>query len=91
MEDNQNLMRKPFEPQKLEEDRKKDTFTVRVNDAERKWLEEIKEDLNVASDSSALKFAAFVGRNVLHRTFGRKILRYLFKKERQKLEDFRDF
>lgn len=86
------LPKKPFVSYTLDEDKKdKDIFTVRINKEERGWLEEVKEDLNVKSDSKALKIAAFVGRNVLHAIFSRQILRYLFKKERQKLEDFKNF
>ena len=68
---------------------KTDVFTVRMNFEERAMLEEIKEDLNINSDSKALKSAAVIGRNVLHGTFGKKLLRYLFINERQKLTDFR--
>jgi hypothetical protein len=84
------LEKPPFVKQHLE--KKADTFTVRLNKEERAWLEEIKEDLNVPSDSKALKIAALtIGRNVLHSTFTRPLLRYLFKKDRSKLEDYRDF
>lgn len=81
----------PFVRQTLGEKSKEDTFTVRVNDEERKMLEEIKEVLNIKSDGKALKIAARVGYNVLHTTFGRELLLYLFKKERLKLEDFKNF
>jgi len=68
-----------------------DTFTIRLNEKERVWLEEIKEDLNIAQDGRALKLCAWIGRNVLHSLFGRRFMKYLFKKERSKLEDFKDF
>lgn len=71
--------------------KKKNVFTVRVNDEERKLLEELKEVLNVASDGKALKIGALVGLNVLHSTFTRPVLKYLFKKDRIKLEDYKDF
>lgn len=80
----------PFRKYKLGE--KADTFTVRLNEEERKLLEELKEDLNINSDSKALKVSGLIiGRNVLHSTFGRSLLKYLFKKDRQKLEDFKNF
>jgi len=88
------IKKKPFTSYTLEEDKKeeKDTFTVRVNKQERKELEELKEDLNIKSDSKALKLAGLtIGRNVLHSTFTRPLLKYLFSKERQKLEDFKSF
>ena len=83
----------PFVPTKLEEERKdtKEVFTVRVNQEERTWLEEIKEDLNTPSDSKALKIAAYIGKNVLQGTFSRPILRFLFKKDRVKLEDYKNY
>jgi hypothetical protein len=73
------------------EEKKKDTFTVTVNVEERKNLEEIKEVLNIKSDSRALKIAAWIGQKALLSTFGTPILTYLFKKDRQKLEDFKNF
>ncbi len=59
-------------------------ISVRLNDEERAWLNEIKEDLGINSDSRALKVAAMAGKNVLQTMFTRKILRYLFKKKVQK-------
>ena len=86
------LPKEPFRTYTLDEDKKsKDIFTVRVNKEERELLEQIKEDLNIKSDGKALKIAALIGKNVLHNTFTRPILKYLFKKERQKLEDFKNF
>lgn len=81
----------PFVRQTLGDDPKADTFTVRLNPEERAMLEELKELLNVAQDSKALKIAARVGLNVLQRTFSKELLAYLFKKERTKLEDFKNF
>ena len=66
-------------------------ISVRLNDTERAWLEEFKEDLNIKSDSKALKTAALIGKNVLQGMLGRKILRYLFKNDREKLEDYKNF
>lgn len=86
---------KPFEKQTLDEEKpqnnKERIFTMRLNLEEQKWLEEIKEDLNIKSDAKAMKFAAVVGRNVLQTLFGRSILRYLFKKDRVKLEHYKNF
>ena len=85
---------KPFQAQRLEEERAKDksrVIPVRVNKEEATWLEEIKEDLNIKSDGKALKTAAFIGRNVLQAQLGRPLLKYLFKNDRQKLEDFKNF
>jgi len=94
MEDNENMIRKPFQATKLEEDREPKElrpFTVRLNKEERMWLDELKEDLNISSDGKALKLGAFIGRNVLQAQFTRPVLRYLFKKERKKLSDEKTF
>jgi len=87
------LDRAPFTRTKLDEEREEEgeTITVRLNEEERRLLEEIKEDLNIASDSKALKMSAFIGSNVLQGTFSRPVLRYLFKKERKRLEDIKSF
>lgn len=86
-----SIEKPPFIRQTLGDDPKADTFTVRLNPEERAMLEELKELLNVAQDSKALKIAARVGLNVLQRTFSKELLAYLFKKERTKLEDFKNF
>jgi hypothetical protein len=81
------LEKKPFVRYNLEDNSKYSIFTVRLNSEEQAWLQEIKEDLNIHSNSKALKFAAFLGKNVLQAMFSRKILQYLFKKKRPKLTD----
>lgn len=78
----------PFQTTKLEEEREGgQVFSVRINKQERVWLDEVKEDLNIKSDSKALKTAAFIGRNVTQAIFTRKLLKYLFKDSRVKLEE----
>lgn len=88
-----SIEKKPFVNYTLEEDKKenKEIFTVRINKEERAWLEELKEDLNIKSDSKALKIGALIGKNVIQAQFTRPILRYLFKKDRLKLEEFKSF
>jgi len=84
----------PFVPFTLEEEKQltpKKVFSVRMNEQEVLWLEEIKEDLNIKSDSRALKFSAWAGKNVLQRTFSRKILKYLFNPNREKLTDYKNY
>ena len=84
----------PFVPYKLEEEREitpEKVFSIRLNKEEALWLEELKEDLNIKSDGKALKISAFIGKNVLQSLLGRKNLRYLFKKEREKLSDFKNY
>lgn len=85
------LPKEPFRAYSLKEEREPDKYgrpiSIRLNAEERAWLNEIKEDLDLKNDSRALKIAAFCGKNVLQTMFSRKILRYLFKKDRQKKED----
>jgi len=76
----------------LDEERAPGTvLRVRFNEAELKMLEEFKQDLNIAEDSTALKAALEVARNVLQSTFGRELLRWLFKNDRPKLSDRKRF
>ena len=81
----------PFYRTTLGDKPKMDTFTVRLNESERVMLDHAKKDLDIKADSTALKFLAKKGLNVLHRTFGTKEIRYLFKKDRQRLSDFENF
>lgn len=80
-----------FNRSNLGEKPKYDTFTVRVNDSERRMLQHAKKDLDIKGDSSVIKFLAKVGLNVLHKTFGTNEIRYLFKKDRQRYSDYKNF
>lgn len=62
-------------------------FTVRLNAEEYKQLKEDMKDFNIKTESTTLKFLAECGRNVLHGTFGRNKLRWLFSPKRIKLEE----
>jgi hypothetical protein len=81
----------PFVKMTEGEKPKLDTFTVRLNDTERVWLNELKKDLDIKGDSTALKFLAEIGGKVLHNTLGAKNTRYLFKKDRKRLSDYENF
>lgn len=87
------IKKKAFRKYKLDEEKQNekntDLFTCRLNAEERKMLEEIKECLNIKSDSKALKISARVGLNVLQATFTKPILQYLTSKERLRLDEFR--
>ena len=83
----------PFEPYRLEEEKKGDTskvFPMRLNQQEQAMAKELMILFNVKSPVTAIKFAAEVGRNVLHGTFGADLVKRLFAKERVKLEDYND-
>lgn len=81
------LVNQPFIRQKLDDEPRADTFTVRMNKEEREMLESAKQILNIPFDSKALKFCARVGLNVLLTTFGKEGMAYLLSQERRKLEE----
>lgn len=79
------------QPERFVEERDKDkskVFTVRLNQGEQDMCIELMKMFNMKSPISALKAAAIVGRNVLHNTFSADFLRYMFSKERVRLEDY---
>lgn len=88
-----SIEKKPFVSYTLDEEKdqgKSRTFTVRINEQEAKWLEEAKEIFDISSDSQILKELAWLGRNVLHGHFRAPFLKYLFKKDRKRLSDFKN-
>lgn len=60
------------------------TLSVRLNAEEQAMVKKIKELLNLTSDGTALKIGAEVGLNVLHGSFGMKILRFLTSDSRKR-------
>lgn len=81
-----------FRSYTLDEDKPDDIITtIRLNPDEQEALEKLKEILDVKSDAKALKFAALISLNVIQHTFGPKMARYLFKNERQRLSDYKNF
>lgn len=56
----------PFTRNKLDEEERRDTFTVALNKAERDALERSKETLEQEKDSTALKQLAWIGAKVIH-------------------------
>ena len=81
---------KPFTPYKLENERETNSIviTIRVNKEEQTLIKQIKELLNINSDSKALKLSAKIGLNVIQNTFGNKIIKYLCKEKRERLTDY---
>lgn len=60
------LKHKPFTRTKLDEEKRRDTFTVSLNDEERSQLEDCKKVLNQEKDSTAIKQLASIGAKVIH-------------------------
>lgn len=82
------LPKVPFKSYTLDEERekpKRDIISVSLNPQERIILNEFKRQSLIHLDSTALKFLAFVGANVIHSTLGPQNLRYLASKDRIKL------
>lgn len=85
------ITKKPFRIYSSEEEitgKKKNSWTrsVRVNAEEQKDIDYLKKAFNVHMDGTALKIGARIARNVLHSTFGAKILKYLTDPNRRRLE-----
>ena len=72
----------PFVRQTLGDKPKIDSFAVRLNEDERKWLEEDKRILEQEKDSTALKQLALLGHFVLHDPKIGAILGVVFKNKR---------
>lgn len=72
---------KPFEPQRLEEERKKDSgevITIRLNAEEREMLNDCKKVIQQAKDGSAIKSMMRIGAFVIHSKKIRFIIDTLF-------------
>lgn len=67
---------------KYHAEKKRDTFTVALNEEERKLLEQCKQQLEQTKDSTALKQLAWIGAKVTHEEKIQYILSSLFKNKR---------
>jgi hypothetical protein len=77
------IINKPFETTKLEEDRKGDFITVRLNPEEREQLELVKRVIKQPKDGTALKQMFVYGmKNVLHDPSTSYLLAIQFKNYR---------
>ena len=74
------IKKEPFRPYNLE--KKTDSFTVRLNEEERKQLEEDKVIINQKKDSTAIKQLAKIGSIVLHDKKIGQIIGVIFKNSR---------
>lgn len=87
--DNDNLIRPPFQRTHLKSANPLESgkvITVRLNVVEYKQLQDLQKALNLTTESSALKVAAMVGRNVLHATLGPEFLGWLSDPSRRTRE-----
>lgn len=75
------IEQEPF--QRYHEEKKVDSFTVKLNESERKVLEECKQLIEQTKDSTALKQMAIVGAKVILSTETREILDILLNNRRK--------
>lgn len=78
-------MKEPFIKYHLDEEERKhtDTFNVRLNEEERKQLEEDKKVLEQKKDSTAFKQLASIGSIVLHSKKVAKIMEVIIGNKRR--------
>ena len=83
------IEKKPFKNYTLEEDRKEtkgSVLTIRLNENERIWLNELKVLMDIKNDATALKKAAIIGHNVIHSLFTPDVWKYYANRRREKYE-----
>lgn len=87
------IKKEPFQSYTLDEERinqKSKTFTIRISKKDEAWIKELKHIFDIKSDGTVLKLAARAYLNVLHGQIPADILRYVARKDRQRLSDFQE-
>jgi len=77
------IEKKPFTRYSLEDQKKRDIFTVALNDEERETLDSAKVVLNQVKDSTALKSLAWIGSKVLQAEQTRFLLDTIYSNKRK--------
>ena len=77
------LEQKPFQRYKLDEEKREDTFTVKLNSEERLLLNNCKGVIEQEKDSTALKQLAWIGAKVLLDGKTDFILKLIFDNKRK--------
>jgi hypothetical protein len=86
----QDAAKKRFKPRNIRpESEEKLLFTIRLNEEERKILDQIKEVFDIPSDSTAIKIGCFQGFRVLQNAFPIDFLKWISSRDRQRLTDKR--
>lgn len=78
-----SLQVKPFTRMKLDEEKRRDTFTISVNEEERALLNKCKELIEQKKDSTAIKQLAWIGAKVIHEEKIEFILGTIFSNKRK--------
>jgi|WetSurMetagenome_2_1015567.scaffolds.fasta_scaffold1090280_2 hypothetical protein len=79
---------KPFEKKYVEDEVSMNddvVMSLRLNLDDQSMIKDIKEALNISSDSMALKISARLGRNVIRSTFPPEFWEYLSREKRSRL------
>jgi len=87
------LVRPPFTSTKLQEERdaeKRNRFTVNLNPQEAEQLDKFMKLTDIQEKSVAIKFCMEFATNVMHNSFGDEFTKYLFKKERKRMSDYKN-
>jgi len=79
---------KPFYRKHLEQEDKSRVITIRVNSEEEALIKQAKLLLDVEADGKAIKICFNIGLNVLHNTFGEKLIKYLSSTKRERKSDY---
>lgn len=85
------LIKEPFRSYTLDEERKKNKFrniSLRSNPRMDAMIEDIKEDLHIEGESTAIKKAFDVGYNVIHNQLGKSFFKGLLSKKDKKKSKF---
>lgn len=85
------IEKEPFRMYRSEEEIAKDkekskTLTLRLNAKEQELVKELMKAFNVHMETTAIKIAMKIGKNVLHGTIGADNMRYLTDPSRRRLE-----
>ena len=77
---NMTIIKEPFT--RYHEEKKVDSFTVRLNEEERSTLEKCKQIIQQPKDSSCLKALAWIGAKVIHEEKTAMLLATIFKNKK---------
>ena len=80
-----DLTQEPFRKYRLDEEKwdKPDTFTVKLNPLERRWLDKAKKILHQKKNSTVLKQLAEIGYKYVTSPLNAEVLETLFKNKRK--------
>jgi hypothetical protein len=87
MEDDANIIKKPFVNYTLDEDKiesDSQPLVVRINKTERIQIDELKRLLNYGQDAKVIKAGLIVLKNVIHGTFGPELMQKITNENRRR-------